>query len=73
MLLMSTYFLRHASEALCLLGALFLFFRYKQSGRLALLFWGAGLASLAFLLRVPSAFVAPVLAAYLGWAIFVRT
>ncbi len=72
-LLMSTYFLRHASEALCLLGAFFLFFRYKESGRLQPLFWGAGLASLAFLLRVPNAFAAPALAAYLGWAIFVRT
>ena len=72
-LLMSTYFLRHTSESLCLLGAFFLFFRYKSSGRLSLLFWGSALASLAFLLRVPSAFAAPALAAYLGWTIFVRS
>jgi hypothetical protein len=69
---MSAYFLRHTSEAVSLLGALLLFRRFGQSGSLATLGFGSALASLAVLIRVPTAIAAPVLAVYLSALLHAR-
>lgn len=69
---LSTYFLRHLTEAATLLGALMLFRRYARGASLAALATGSALASLTFLVRVPAALAGPVLAAYLAWALHVR-
>lgn len=72
-LMMSTYFLRHAPESAALLGSFYFFFRYKQGGPLRDLWIGCSLAVLVPLLRVPAALNAPVLAAYLAWVIYLRS
>lgn len=69
---LSTYFLRHLTEATTLLGALLLFRRHARGASLATLAAGSALASLTFLVRVPAAIAAPLLAAYLAWAMHVR-
>ena len=43
-LMMSTYFLRHAAESAALLGSFYFFFRYKQGGPLRDLWIGCALA-----------------------------
>ncbi len=68
-LVMSTYFLRHGTEAVTLLGALLLFRRYAHGASLGALAAGSALASLTLLVRVPAALAAPVLAGYLLWAL----
>ena len=72
-LMMSTYFLRHAAESAALLGSFYFFFRYKQGGPLRDLWIGCALAFLVPLLRIPAALNAPVLAAYLTWVIYLRS
>jgi len=72
-LLLSTYFLRHAAEAAALLGAFYYFFLYKETGSPWNLVFGSGLASLAFLLRVPAGLVAPALALYVAYILFLRS
>lgn len=69
---MSVYFLRHTSEALCLLGALLGFRRYGRTGSLAALGVASSLASLTLLIRVPFAIAGPALAAYLAWLLHQR-
>ncbi len=72
---LSTYFLRHTTEAVTILGALLLFRRYARSpaaAPLRPLVLGSVLASLTFLVRVPAALAAPVLAGYLAFVLTVR-
>ncbi len=71
-LVMSTYFLRHTTVSLTLLGALTLFLRYRNGGALRHLFLGSALASATVLIRVPASIAAPALAAYLAFALHVR-
>ena len=68
----STFFLRHASESLTILGALLFFFRWKRHGRSRNLWLGSALASLTPLVRFPAAVAGPALAAYLGWCLWLR-
>ncbi len=70
---LSTYFLRHSSEAAAILGAFFFFHRFKNTGAVRHLAIGASLASLAPLLRVPASVAAPALAGYLLWILYLRT
>jgi hypothetical protein len=70
--ILSTYLLRHLTEAVTILGAMLLFRRYARGASLATLAAGSVLASLTFLVRVPAALAAPVLAGYLGWALYAR-
>jgi hypothetical protein len=72
-LMLSTYFLRHVAEAACLLGAILFVFRYAHGSGPRDLLAASALASAAFLLRVPAGFAAPVLAGYIGWAIWLRS
>jgi hypothetical protein len=65
----SAYFLRHTTEALTILGALYGFERYRASGSLRSLALASALASLTLLVRVPAAVAAPGLAGYLAWAL----
>jgi len=69
---MSTYFLRHTTESVAILGALLLFRRFAASGAAPTLLAGCALASATFLVRVPSAIAGPGLAAYLAWALHQR-
>jgi hypothetical protein len=66
---MSAYLLRHTTESFVLLGALFLFGRFARGAPLGTLALGSALASMTFLFRVPASVSAPVLAAYLFWAL----
>jgi hypothetical protein len=70
---LSTYFLRHASEAAALLGAFFFIFRFKDSGALRHLAIGASLACLAPVLRVPASVAGPAFAGYLAWVLYLRS
>lgn len=70
---MSAYFLRHTSEALLILGALYGFHRYRWSGNLLALTLASAVASLVFLVRVPAAVAAPGLLGYLLWALHGRS
>jgi hypothetical protein len=65
----SAYFLRHTTEALTILGALYGFERYRASGSLRSLVLASALAALTPLVRVPAAVAAPGLAGYLAWAL----
>jgi hypothetical protein len=69
---MASYFLRHSTEALTLLGSLLLFHRYATGGPLWQLAIGAALASGTILIRVPASIALPTLGAYVGWALYVR-
>ncbi len=69
---MATYFLRHTTEALTLMGSLLFIQRYASGGSLGQLAIGAALASGTVLIRVPAAIAAPALAAYIGWALHAR-
>jgi len=68
----SAYFLRHTTEALTLLAALYGFHCYRHTGRLGVLALASSAASLTLLVRVPAAVAAPALAGYLGWALWER-
>lgn len=66
---MSTYFLRHTSEALTLLGGLYLLLVWRQTRSLRALSLGVLVASSTLLVRVPATVVAPAMAAYLAWLV----
>lgn len=70
---MATYFLRHTTEAITLMGSLLFFHRYARGGSLAQLAFGSVLASATLLVRVPSSIAAPTLAAYLAWSLHTRS
>jgi len=69
---MATYFLRHTTESLSLLGSLLFFHRYAVGGSLRQLAIGSLLASGSVLIRVPAGIALPTLAAYLAWALRAR-
>ena len=69
---MSTYFLRHTSEAITILGSLLLFRRFGASGRATTLLAASTIACATFLIRVPAAIAGPVLAGYLAWQLIRR-
>ena len=69
---LSTYFLRHSTEAITILAALLLFRRYAHgpaTAPLGVLVLASALASLTFLVRVPAALAAPTFAGYLAYAL----
>src|SRR5262245_3188792 len=70
---LSTFFLRHAPESACILGALLCFLRWRRTGAPAALWLGSALASAAFLVRLEAGIAAPALAAYLGWCLYERS
>jgi hypothetical protein len=72
-LVMSTYFLRHSTVALAMLGAFYYFFRWREGGGTRELVIGAALASAIPLVRVPAAIVGPALATHLADAIYRRS
>lgn len=63
---MSVYFLRHTSETLMLLGAIYGFDRYRETGSTRTLALGSLSASLIVLVRVGGVLAAPGLALYLA-------
>lgn len=67
--LMSMYFLRHTTETLAVVGALYALCGWRRSGRLRALAIGCLLASLTVLIRVPSAVSGIALAGYLIFSI----
>ena len=69
---LSTYFLRHTTEALLVLSAFYLLFAWKVDGGLHRLAWASLLASSLLLLRVPAAASGPALAGYALWTLRVR-
>ncbi len=70
--MMGTYFLRHSSEAIAILGALCCFHAYRRSGRIAALAVGSLLASLTILIRLPAALAGLGLAGYLAFVLAER-
>lgn len=70
--LMSGFFLRHVSECLTVVGALYFYFLWQQDGRVRDLWLGSALASLTVLVRLPASIAAPALAGYLAWCLYVR-
>ena len=67
--LLSTYFLRHTTEAVTILGAFYFYFRWRETGRMRDLILGSCVASATLLIRFPAIIAAPALAGYLGWAL----
>jgi len=63
---MSTYFLRHTSETLTVLAALYAFTVYRETGNPRVLALGSVVASLTVLIRVPGVIAGPGLALYLA-------
>jgi hypothetical protein len=61
---LSTYFLQHVTEALTILAALFLLFRFRERGARRDLLLGSLCAAATVLIRVPAAVAGPALAAY---------
>jgi hypothetical protein len=70
--LMSTFFMRHGTTTLCLLGALYCFHSWRERGRLRDLWIGSALASSILLVRLPDGVAGPVLGAYLAFAALQR-
>ncbi|MBW2315465.1 MAG: phospholipid carrier-dependent glycosyltransferase [Deltaproteobacteria bacterium] len=68
----STYFLRHTTEALLMLGALFAFVGYRQGATTRSLAWGVLLASSILLVRVPASVVGVALVGYVVFAVHAR-
>jgi 4-amino-4-deoxy-L-arabinose transferase-like glycosyltransferase len=68
----AVYFLRHTTEALAILAALFALHAWRRSGRLAALAAGSLCASLLVLIRVPAAVAGPALAGYLAFTLWER-
>lgn len=68
----STFFLRHTSETLCLLTALYFLHAYKREGRRRDLALGAAVAALTFVVRLPAAVGGFAIAGYLIWCLYVR-
>jgi hypothetical protein len=69
---LSTFFLRHVSEAVTIVGALFFFHRFRERGGSRDLWLGSGLASATFLVRLQAAVAGPALGGYLAWCLFQR-
>jgi hypothetical protein len=65
----SVYFLRHTTEALAVLGAVYALLGFRQDGRLEALAIGSLLASLTLLIRVPMAVAGLGLGIYLTAAL----
>ena len=68
----SVFFLRHTTEAVAILGALFALHGFRETGRAGWLAWGTALASSGVLVRVPAAVSGPALAAYALFALWER-
>ena len=62
----SVYFLRHTTEALAVLGALYALLGFRQNGRIGALAAGSLLASVTLLIRVPMAVAGLGLGVYLA-------
>ena len=65
---MSVFFLRHTTEAICILGGLYGFFVYARSGAPRAAAFGSALASATFLVRVPAALAGLGIGGLLLWA-----
>lgn len=70
--LMSTYFLRHTSESITLIGALYFYERWKREGARRDLWWGSALASATLIVRLPAAVGGLAIAGYLVWCCWER-
>jgi hypothetical protein len=66
---MSVFFLQHTAETTATFAAFYCFARFARQGGAGLLALGSGLASLAFLVRLPAAVIAVSMAGYLVWAL----
>jgi hypothetical protein len=69
----SVYFLQHTSETVAILGAFAALHAWRQTGRVAWLATGCGLAASVVLIRVPAAFALPALAGYGIWTLVARS
>jgi hypothetical protein len=70
--IMATFFLRHVSECVTLVGALYFYFRWRQAGLARDLWLGSALASATILVRLPASVGGPALAGYLGFCLWER-
>lgn len=70
--MMSIYFLRHATESVCVLGALYGYACYRDSGSLRALAGGSLLASATVLVRLPGVLAGPGLLLYLALTLRAR-
>ena len=70
--LMSTYFLRHSSEAITLIGALYFFYRWRLGGTRRDLLFGSMLASATLIVRLPAGVGGLAIGGYLLWCIYER-
>jgi hypothetical protein len=68
----SVYFLRHTTEALVVLGALYALLGFRQEGRLGMLAAGSLLASVTLLVRVPMAVAGLGLGVHLATSLWER-
>lgn len=69
---LSTFFLRHVTEALAIVGSLYALYGFKKTGDRRLLALGSLLASGVLLIRVPAAVGGPALAGYALWTLAER-
>jgi len=69
----ATFFLRHVSECLCIVGALYFYLAWKQDGRQRDLWLGSILAAAIPVVRLPASIAGPILGGYLGWCLFERS
>jgi hypothetical protein len=69
----ATFFLRHVSECLCIVGALYFYLAWKQDGRTRDLWLGSAIAAALPLVRLPASIAGPALAGYLGWCLYQRS
>ena len=67
--MMSVYFLQHTTEAIAILGGLYLLRRYAEGGELRTLAAASAVASSTLLVRVPALVAAPGLIGYALWAL----
>jgi hypothetical protein len=70
--MMSVYFLQHTTEAIAILGGLYLLHAFRRDGGLRPLALGSLVASLVLLIRVPATVAGPALAAYALFAVWAR-
>lgn len=70
--MMSTYFLRHATEAAMILGAFLFLHRFKLNGELRNLWFGASFASAILLIRFPAGVAGLAIGSYAIWCLYVR-
>jgi len=66
---LSTFFLRHTTEAAAILGGFYLLVRYRQTGRMGLLALASLLLSSILLIRLPAAVAGLPMAIYLGFVL----